>query len=364
MSRATFVYRGQLTVELSRLQFLLAATCAAFDEVDVVMLSPGLGASPDDLASFTAAFPNVRSSTFLDARRRSPGARAAALIPALRPDAPAIVAVGFSVVPYLPGRQCLAWCVNGIPEERLFHHDTSLQRLAVRWSWAQARRCRRVVTVAVSRPMADLLEARTGSRSLVVPNAVDRAIFRPDGRAEPRFLTYAGGGSPWQGLPYLASVWRALWALEPSLRFRVVSRDDRARVLADGLPPDAVDVVAADEPAEVAMHLREARLGFLLRRRHLANDVACPMKLGEYLASGAPVATTSCGWDVEDLVRRHGAGVVVDPASPPDVVAAEVLGYLRSIGPSRPPGVQAAASELDRERWLARLAASLADASR
>ena len=358
----TFVYRGQLTVEQSRLEFLLAAVCRAFTEVDAVMLSPGMGATGEEFEAFARARPNVRSCTFLEAGgwRRSRGRRA--LRRAIADDARRIVGVGFSVASYLPRRSCRVWCVNGIPEERLLHRQGLLDRVAVRVAWRSARRCRPDLTVVVSGPMAQLMTERVGRATMVVPNTVDRSVFHADPAVQPRYLTYQGGGSPWQGLDRLAEVWRELHRLEPELRFRVVTRDHRAHVLAGDLPSEAVEVRATTDPAVVAGLLREARLGFLMRAPNLVNKVSWPMKLGEYLAAGAPVVVTRCGWDAERFVARHGAGLVAEWDTPPNRTARQILNYLDELGTDRSSGVEAAAEELDGFRWLDRLAHAMRDA--
>lgn len=356
---ATFVYRGQLDIERSRIAFLLAAACRAFDTVDVVHLSPGLGAGNDALRAFTSAFPQVRSVTTLPASSRGLLRTRRRLSEVLAPDALGIVAVGFSAGPFVPGR-IASWCINGIPEERLLTRESRADRAAVRASWLLTRKVRARSLVVVSQPMARLVRERLSSAKVeVVPNTVDTQDFRMVSGALPTFLTYQGGGAPWQGLDRLAQVWSALHRQDSSLRFRVVSRDPRVQVLADGLPEDAIEFVSSDDPRDVAHWLTEARLGFVYREPNLVNEVSWPMKFGEYLASGVPVALTACGWDLEQVVRRHHAGVVVDWADPPAVTARAILGYLREIGTSRPTGLATAVAELDGTAWLDVLASSL-----
>jgi glycosyltransferase involved in cell wall biosynthesis len=360
--RVTFVYRGQLTVERSRLEFLLAAVCQAFTEVDAVMLSPGMGATAEEFEAFARVHPNVRNCSFLEAGRWRRGRARRALLHSIADDARRTIGVGFSVAPYLPRRSSQVWCVNGIPEERLLHRHGLLDRVVVRVAWESVRRWRPALTVAVSGPMAQLMTERVGGATLAVPNTVDRSVFRADPSEQPRYLTYQGGGSPWQGLDRLAEVWRELHVLEPELRFRVVTRDPRAHVLASRLPGGVVDVEAATDPAVVAGLLREARLGFLMREPTLVNEVSWPMKLGEYLAAGAPVVVTRCGWDAERLIERHGAGLVVDWDTPPHRTARQILHYLDELGADQPLGVEAAAEELDELRWLDRLGYAMRDA--
>lgn len=356
---ATFVYRGQLHVELSRIRFLLAATCSAFQEVDVVLLSPGVGASEAEVEDFGRSFPNVRRISFIAAERFSAARVRRDLREVISADARAVIGVGFSVGAYLPGRTCAVWCVNGIPEERLLHGDTVRNRLAVWLAWRSAGRVKASRTIVVSEPMADLIKNRCGGTPVVVPNAVDTAVFCSDPNVLPKFLTYEGGGSPWQGLDRLAAVWKELHRIDPSLRFRVITQDDRAKQLANSVPPAVVEVRSTSDHHEVAELLQEARLGFLIRAPGVVNRVSWPMKLGEYLGAGAPVVVSRCGWDAERLVETFAAGLVIDWSDAPEVTATSISRYLTAIGSGRPPGVELAAAELDAQRWIVLLREAL-----
>jgi glycosyltransferase involved in cell wall biosynthesis len=207
--------------------------------------------------------------------------------------------------------------------------------------------------------MGRLVQDRLGNEPIVIPNAVDRSVFTTDVNEPPRYLTYEGGGSPWQGLDHLCAIWQALHAADPSLRFRVITRDERARVLTAGINADAVELVSTDDHHQVATLLRQARLGFLVRESHLVNQVAWPMKLGEYLAAGSPVVVSRSGWDAERVIERHGAGLLVEWDDPPEVTARRIAAYLNEIGPDRPAGVAAAADELDAVRWHSSLVEEL-----
>lgn len=270
---------------------------------------------------------------------------------AIARDARSVIGVGFSLAAYLPMGSCLAWCVNGIPEERLLHGRTLIQRLAVRLAWRAAKRMQKALSIVVSEPMAQLVRNRSGCASFVVPNTVDRSIFHPEPNIASKFLTYVGGGSPWQGLDRLALIWHALHDLDPSLRFRVVTQDPRAHVLAEGLPTSIVEVRATKDPHQVAAYLREARLGFLVREPNLVNEVSWPMKLGEYLGAGAPVVITRCGWDAERLVERHRCGLVIEWEDKPQATAQRIHNYLVELKAGSPVGLETASAELDASRW-------------
>ena len=352
-SGATFIYRGQLRLERSRLDFLLEAACGSFDHVDVILLSPRGIDQASTLADFVRHHSAVRSANIVQATRALPSATRRAVGRLLRDDAPYAIVVGFSAASFIPGRCPALWCVNGIPEERLLTSTALRSRAAVWLDWRAARRLRADRALVVSSPMAEVIATRTGLPTTIVPNAVDRQSFPPPGpEIVPRYLTYEGGGSPWQGLGHLAAIWRELHLLDDQLQFRVITRDPRAHVLASDLPADVVDLRSADDHHEVSRLLQESRLAFMVREPGIVNRVAWPMKLGEYLASGSPVVVSRCGWDAERLVERHGAGLTVDWSASAPKTARAILEYLRELGSTRPDGVEAAADELSSDKWM------------
>lgn len=350
-ARAVFIYRGQLDIERSRITFLLDCAAEAFESVDVVHLTPGLGAGEDAWRPLIEGKPSVRSLRTIDSRLTRLRAAKSELRRTI-PRTASVIAVGFSAGAFLPPGRCDVWCINGIPEERLLSHSGWRARAAVAAAWWFGRRVHARKHVVVSEPMSRLVNSRLNAKSVtVVPNTVDTGVFGVHHMSAPTHLTYQGGGSPWQGLDRLSLVWQAIHRLDSSLRFRVISRDPRARVLLEGLPDEVAELVASSDPGQVAQWLAEARLGFLYRAPNLVNQVAWPMKFGEYLSAGAPVVVSRCGWDIEKQVEQSGAGIVVDWHASPETVAEAVVSYLESIGTARPPGVADAASYLDASRW-------------
>lgn len=314
--------------------------------------------------AFMAPRLRVRSAV-LDGRAQGMPGALRALADRRRERADLVLAVGFTALPYARAVRAgrLVWCVNGVPEERLLHADDRRRRAMVEGLWRSTRVGRRPdAAVVVSRPMAGLLRDRVGDMPVAVaPTVVDRSTFRlrPPG---PGAMTYIGTGAPWQNLPMLAEIWAAMHRLDPDLRFLVVSRDERAEVLRRALPDGAVRVVAAHSPPEVAEHLRATQLGFIVRRPHLVNEVSYPTKFGEYVASGVGVVTTDIGWDIAELVRATGCGLVVDAGAGPEEVAAQVVELLasgRASSEALTQACDAAASRLDRADHVKQLAAFL-----
>ena len=275
-----------------------------------------------------------------------------------------MVAVGFTSIAYgrVAAKGALVWCVNGIPEERLLEQGRIRDRIYVDAAWRTARAGRRPdLVVAVSQAMADVITERCGSmRTFVAPNCVDLEIFRAPAQASRRYLTYLGWGAPWQNLDQLARVWGLLARRRPDLRFRVVSKDDRTRVLGREVGDQAIEFRRGNDSATIAALLYEASVGFILRRPGLVNRVAFPTKFGEYVAAGVPVVATDLDWDLTRIIRETGCGVVVSSSDSDERVADEILRLLdRASDPRLSSGCEMAAKSLDRARWELELAEAL-----
>lgn len=360
------VYRGPF--QGRRIAFLLDT----LDQVGARQRLFWLHPSPDwrdeaaFLADFAAKRPGLDHAVVLDGRPQAMPTALRALA-GRRPRAALALAIGFTSLPFARAARAehLVWCVNGIPEERLLYHGSAKHRAAVTATWRTVKVGRRPdATVTVSQPMATLVQDRLGQMpTFVAPTVVDRSTFqlRPPG---PGTLTYIGSGAPWQDLPLLAEVWSAVHRLDGDVRFRVVSRDDRADVLRQAVPSGVVESVSAGDPAAVAEQLRTTQVGFIVRRPHLVNTVSFPTKFGEYVASGVGVVTTDIGWDLAALVRSTGCGLVLDVAEPPERMAEQIVGFLSSpeaASEALTAACDEAATALDRATYVKDLGTFLAD---
>lgn len=361
------VYRGPF--QGRRITFLLDAVARLGGRTRFVWLDPSSqrGEDHDFLDDFIAARGGAVEATVLDGRTQSMPLALRALAPHRRQPAALSLAIGFTSLPYARAVRAdrLVWCINGIPEERLLHHDDVRQRLIVEALWRGVQVGRTPdAAVVVSQPMARLVRQRVGDlTTFVAPTVVDRATFRPrttDGGA----LTYVGSGAPWQDLPLLAEIWAEIHRLDPSRRFRVVSRDERADVLQEALPDGVVETTSASSPARVAELLGDTQLGFIVRRPHIVNEVSYPTKFGEYVSAGVGVVTTDIGWDIGTLVRETGSGLVVDVDDPPSRIAEQIVRFLadgRADSAALAQACDAAAAALDRTAYVERLGAMLGD---
>jgi len=178
------------------------------------------------------------------------------------------------------------------------------QRLALRglaqrledWLFRHATR-----TIVVSGAMARILEARgiPHERLCVMPNGVDRDVFRPDVDGGPRrqelglgdrfVVGFVGWVRPWHGVDRLVDATAALAVRIPGLVLLIVGDgpampDLLARAEAAGIA-DRVRFTGAVPPADVPGYVAAMDVAV----QPDVTEYASPIKLFEYLAMGRPV---------------------------------------------------------------------------
>jgi glycosyltransferase involved in cell wall biosynthesis len=358
---ATVVVPDDITSR--RLRFVVRALAKRYGTSTLIFVSRKL--SDDEIAGRFANFEGYAPNLVGDWRTivtRSLQTSVPRLRAELRGAPRPIVGMGFASLALIRAAGAVAdvWVVRGIPEELVLHQGLLVGRARAGSRWRLAWLAGKPgLGIAVSTPMATMLSKRTRvKRAVAIPNTVDTWVFEPPAHDAPArtFLTYLGSGAPWQAVDLLEAVWFELAQMDASLRFRVISRDERTREIGRRLG-DRVQLTEASQETGVAKLLWEARAAFLLRRPGPENEASLPVKHGEYLAAGAPVVTTDLGWDPARIVREHDAGIVVSPSATPRKIADQVLPLLAS--PTAPTRARAAAREVDNDVWVDRLVAML-----
>lgn len=173
---------------------------------------------------------------------------------------------------------------------------------------------------------------------------VDTRIFnyRADHRLEIRaelaldetdtVLVYLGGLHRWQLVDSVFAIFREFVKLRPpkSAKLLVLTGESAYGVMVNaerhGIAADEIRVLSVAH-GEVPRYLSACDFGFLLREDTTLNRVACPTKLGEYLACGVPVVTST--------VARHwrwtegeSRAVCVVNHEEPAVAATQLLSFL------------------------------------
>ena len=199
--------------------------------------------------------------------------------------------------------------------------------------------------IALSPGMAAGVEARRpGTRTTVVPNAADLALFavEPDAvrrfRAEHRWLgdrpliVYTGALGAVNGVDYLVRAARRMRDLDPEVRFLIVGHgkewDDTARLAAGyGLLDDTVQMWEKVPKAQLPVILGAATMSTSLVRPIRALWDNSANKFFDALAAGRPIAINYGGWQA-DVLRESGAGLLLDPDDA-DAAAATLAQHVR-----------------------------------
>ncbi len=255
------------------------------------------------------------------------------------------------------------WFINGIPEEKEMQGVNLFHKLTAGLLWKMqgwASKCSLVVTV--SSRMSDYVLRRTGIKNLFhSPTCTDLELFRPKEHKQRKYFTYLGSGAAWQALDLLEAVWFEIHKLDSSILFQVISRDERCKVLGQRIAKENIRFVSSSKFSEVAGFLHESEVGFLLRKDSIVNRVCFPTKLGEYLASGSWVVSTSIDWDLTDLYKRNEIGVLVSPDKSPQLIAATILNYrARLLTRGLHLEIEKAYAQIDRGYWVGNLKSKIA----
>lgn len=171
-----------------------------------------------------------------------------------------------------------------------------------------------------------------------IPCCVDTARFRPDPAARARaraalgvdddslLLVFAGSMARYDMAACLRLL-AALRARRPArllLLTRAAADPVRARAAADGLPADALRVVAA-APGDVPGWLAGCDLAAAFLQPWRSSIATSPTKVGEYLAAGLPTAVSA---GIADGDRLRSPGLFAAAPGDPQAISALAAGML------------------------------------
>lgn len=179
----------------------------------------------------------------------------------------------------------------------------------------------------VSQNLKEWIRRNTGRRDVtVIPSCVDLSefCFRNEAReqiraqwglgVEDKLLCYCGDIGRWQRVDDIIKLFIAVGKISPRYRFLFLSRNERVlrtMCVTAGLSIDRCFFVAC-EHQQVASYLSASDAGVIMREDTVVNNVASPVKVGEYLGCGLPVIVTKGIGDYSAMVVEKGVGVCLD----------------------------------------------------
>ena len=236
----------------------------------------------------------------------------------------ALVLKGALGLPFVFDMRAL-WPEEMVAAGRLKRHSAMFRLI----TWAE-RLCLRHADAVVSLTHAavEQVKRRRGgdlsrARIAVIPTCVDLDRFRWD-RAN------GTGGAPlvigsvgtvlsgWFRLDWLMEFFRASTETWPDVTFRIVTRDERAPIVAAaeraGIDGGRLEIEART-PGEMPQALAKLDAVAMFFEPGPAKLASCPTRMGEVLASGLPVIANGGVGDVAEIIRSFDVGVIVGDAT-------------------------------------------------
>ncbi|UPR55348.1 glycosyltransferase [Vibrio sp. ED004] len=130
---------------------------------------------------------------------------------------------------------------------------------------------------------------------------------------ESNVIAYCGGTSAWQRIDEILRLFNELYKRNSNYKFLIITRD--TEVILDKLKqidlPESSYYVIFSEHYMVNKWLSVADASIVMREKTLVNEVASPIKIGEYLCLGLPVICTDGIGDYSNLIYENNAGCII-----------------------------------------------------
>jgi glycosyltransferase involved in cell wall biosynthesis len=181
--------------------------------------------------------------------------------------------------------------------------------------------------LCVSARMSDWIKEKYGRiDTSIIPCCADQNQFRPDKNArlvlraelcwsdDSPVVVYAGGVDYWQRPKDIATLLGKVKSFVPELKVLILSSFEKEFASYFKLVNFPLEDVYIRKVShiEVSKWLNVADLGIILRHDILLNNVASPIKIGEYLSTGLGVICTRGIGDYSYLISKFGAGLELD----------------------------------------------------
>ncbi|OEU70793.1 MAG: hypothetical protein BA863_01365 [Desulfovibrio sp. S3730MH75] len=181
----------------------------------------------------------------------------------------------------------------------------------------------------VSKNLRGYIGAQVGRKTIsVIPSCVDqnKFFFDREARKEIRagygladdckLICYCGGLSAWQRVGDIISLFEKLTGSNTQYRFLFVTKQTQQlqKLLGTTTLSKESYFVESCAQDEVYRYLSAADAGIIMRDDTVVNNVASPIKIGEYLGCGLPIILTKGIGDFSELIPQAGIGLLLDEA--------------------------------------------------
>jgi glycosyltransferase involved in cell wall biosynthesis len=140
-------------------------------------------------------------------------------------------------------------------------------------------------------------------------------------------VCYCGGLSKWQRVDDIIRLCIRLSENKGDCKFLFMTQEKEKMqfLVANAGLPELKYRIKNCLPHEVPANLSAADCGIIMRDDVTVNNVASPIKIGEYLACGLPVILTKGIGDYSEMIQSSGCGLVLDEGKD---IAVQVIDYL------------------------------------
>ena len=129
-----------------------------------------------------------------------------------------------------------------------------------------------------------------------------------------KVVAYSGGMSTYQCIDEILGLMKKLRDADNSIEFLFLTRGQEelaAKIRKNGLPSTCVHAKSCS-PLEVTKYLQVADAAIILRQDETVNNVASPVKIAEYLASGLGVIVSPWIGDVKQILGGSSCALFYD----------------------------------------------------
>lgn len=128
-----------------------------------------------------------------------------------------------------------------------------------------------------------------------------------------KVYVYSGSLSKWQMFTETVLLFSKISVADPSARLLVLTPDKKkAEIAIKNKVRIGTYVVRTVRQDEIYSYLAACDFGFLLRENNIVNNVAFPIKFGEYISAGLAVITTEGASEIAEIVRKEKLGYIAD----------------------------------------------------